>query len=351
MTWLSRSRGAFCGMASAAMVLLAVPHPEAKADSVSDFYDKKRVLITVGGTSGGGYAVFARSLASVLGDYIPGKPTVNVQYMPGASTIRAANYLFNVAKRDGTEIGAFQQPVFVLPFRESDGILYENEKFQWLGSLGSDVNICFVRSDAGITTLEEARQKQVTIGANAPSASSTTIPTILNNLVKTRFKIISGYNGPDLALAIQRNEVQGQCNSWSSVKSLRGDWLANKTIAILVQLSSEREPELPDVPLVMDFVQSAEERAALAFLFTPQQFGRPYAFPPEVPGDRVTAMRKAFADAAMDAKVVDLFKKQNLDVSFTEGGHMQQLVADLSRTPKPVIDLAVKASTVAEKAN
>ena len=322
----------------------------ALADPVADFYDKKRIAISVGGTSGGGYAVYARGIASVLGDHIPGSPTIIVQYMPGASTIRAANYIYNAAKKDGTELGAFQKPVFTMPFHESSGIQYDTEKLQWLGSLGSDVSICFVRADSGVATLEEARQKPVTIGANAPSASSTTTPTILNNLLKTRFKIISGYNGPDLALAIERNEVQGQCSSWNSVKSLKAEWVKNKMINILVQLSTEKEPELPDVPLMMDFVDSDEQRAALAFLFASQKFGRPYAFPPGVPAERVAAVRKAFAEAVKDPKLIELFTKQNLEISFIDGERMQQMVAELSHTPKASIDLAVKASTNAAAA-
>lgn len=318
--------------------------PSAAADDIVEFYDKKRVVISVGGTAGGGYAVYARGLATILGDHIPGHPAVNVQYMPGASTIRAANYIYNAAKSDGTEIGAFQQPVFTIPLQEGGGAQYDNEKFHWLGSLGSDVNICFVRADSGIKTLEEARRAPVTIGANAPSASSSTTPTILNNLLKTRFKIISGYNGPDLALAIERNEVQGQCNSWSSVKSLRADWLKNKTINILVQLSTEKEPELPDVPLMMDFVESEEQRAALSFIFAPQKFGRPYAFPPQVPMARVTAMRQAFASAVKDPKLLELLKKQSVDISFVDGARMQGMVTALFQTPKPSIDLAIRAS-------
>ena len=337
-------RGAAISTLAFLLTVVVSGFSTASADPVADFYDKKRVLISVGGTSGGGYAVYARGLATVLGDHIPGHPTVNVQYMPGASTIRAANYIFNAAKSDGTEIGAFQQPVFTIPLQDNGGAQYETEKFHWLGSLDSDVSICFVRADSGVTTIEQAREKQVTIGANAPSASSSTIPNILNNMINTRFKIISGYNGPDLALAIERNEVQGQCNSWSSVKTLRADWLKAKAINILVQLSNEKEPELPHVPLMMDFVDSEEQRAALAFLFAPQKFGRPYAFPPQVSMERVTAMRQAFASAVTDAKLIEIFKKQNLEVSFIDGARMQDMVTDLLlNTPKASIDLAMKA--------
>ncbi len=330
--------------AALVVALGAVCLRAACADPISDFYDKKRITISVGGTSGGGYAIYARAIATFLGDHIPGNPTVIVQYMPGASTIRAANYIYNAAKKDGTEIGAFQQPVLTMPLYENSGIQYESEKFFWLGSINSDTSVCYVRADAGITTLKEAMQKEIIIGANAPSANSTTAPLVLNNLLHTRFKIISGYNGPDLALAIERNEVQGQCSSWSSIKTLRGEWLKAKTINILVQLATTKDPELPDVPLMMDFVTSEQERAALAFIFAPQQLGRPYALPPQVPMERVTAMRKALADTVTDPKLLELFDKQHLEISFIDGARMQNMVADLFRTPKASIDLAIKAT-------
>lgn len=336
--WKAASACSIAGLA------LALGASAASADAMSDFYSKNRITISVGGTSGGGYAVFARTLATGLGDHVPGKPTVIVQYMPGASTIRAANYIYNVARQDGSEIGAFQQPVFTAPFFEPSGIQYDAQKFSWLGSMGSDVNVCFLRTDAGIKTFEEVQQKEVTIGANAPSAISTRAPIITNNLLKTKFKIISGYNGPDLALAIDRNEVQGQCSSWSSIKALRGDWLKNNKLNILVQLATEREPELPQVPLIMDFVKSDEERQALKFLFMSQTFGRPYAFPPNVPMERVSMMRKAFADLAKDEKFIALMEKQSLDVSFTDGAKMQTLTAELFATPKAIIDIAEKAT-------
>jgi tripartite-type tricarboxylate transporter receptor subunit TctC len=353
---MNTSRSGVCKSAlsihviAVSLIALILSFATASADPIAEFYEKKRITINVGGTSGGGYAVYARSLANVLGSYIPGGPTVIVQYMPGAGTIRAANYMYNVAPRDGTEIGAFQQPVFTAPFYEAGSIQYDAQKFQWLGSLGSDVSVCFVRSDAGVKTFEEVRQRQVTIGANAPSASSTTAPTVLNNLLSTKFKIISGYNGPDLALAIERNEVQGQCSSWSSIKSLKGEWIKNKAITVLVQLSAERDPELADVPPMMDFVKSDEEKAALNFLFTPQKFGRPYAFPPEVPRERVAALRKALFEASKDQKLIAMFEKQNLDISFTSGEDMQRLTAELFATPKAIIDMAVKASTPADSA-
>jgi tripartite-type tricarboxylate transporter receptor subunit TctC len=329
--------------ACAALVLLSAA-PVARADAVADFYAKTPIRITVGGTSGGGYAVYARALQRVLSDSIPGHPTIIVQYQPGASTIRAANYVYNVARKDGSEIGAFQQPVFAIPFAEPDAAHYDPAKFQWLGSLASEVTICFVRRDSGIATFQEARERTVTIGANAPSASSTTTPTALNNLLGSKFKIISGYNGPDLALATSRGEVAGQCNSWITVKTLRGDWLQSGLITVLIQLATVKEPDLPDVPLMTDFVTSEEQREALAFLFAPQKFGRPYAFPPGVPPERVAAMRAAFAAAMAKPETAAEFAKEHLDIDFVDGTRMQGLVDELLKTPRSTIDLAMRAS-------
>jgi tripartite-type tricarboxylate transporter receptor subunit TctC len=316
----------------------------ARADAVSDFYAKHHITITVGGTSGGGYAVYTRAFAEVIGDHVPGRPSIVVQYMPGASTIRAANYIFNVARKDGTEMGAFQQPVLTIPFTQNHGVHYDPGKFIWLGSLASDVSLCFARAASGVTTFEEAQKKQITIGANAPSASSTTIPTVLNNLLGTRFKIISGYNGPDLALAVERGEVQGQCTSWSSIVSIHPEWVKTGMIHILVQLSIQKLPDLPDVPIMTAFGKSPEQNAALEFLFTPQRLARPYAFPSGVPKARVAAMRKAFAAAMADPKTAARFSKERLDIDFTDGARMQEQVAALLKTPKKIIDIAVNAT-------
>jgi tripartite-type tricarboxylate transporter receptor subunit TctC len=330
----------------ACVACLSIATQAAKADPIADFYKGKRITMTVGGTSGGGYAVYARAMGQVLPDYIPGHPNIIVQYQPGASTIRAANYIYNVAKRDGSEMGAFQQPVLTIPFTQSDGVQYDPAKFAWLGSLSSDVNVCLVRSDSGLMSLEEAKTKQVTLGANAPSASSTMIPTIVNHLMGTKFKIISGYNGPVLALAIERGEVQGHCTSWSSVMTLKPDWVSSGFMRVLVQLTDEKLPDLPNVPTMNAFGNTPDENAALEFLFAPQKLGRPYAFPLQVPADRLAAMRDSFAKAMNDPKTKEIFDKEHLDIDFTDGARMQERVTALMQTPKKIVDIAAAASKV-----
>jgi tripartite-type tricarboxylate transporter receptor subunit TctC len=331
-----------------AAVFVAALAGAAVADPVSDFYAKNRVTIAVGGTSQGGYAVYARTIAQFLPDYIPGHPTIVVQYMPGAGSIRAANYIYNIAKKDGSEIGAFEMPILTMPLYESGSVQYDSEKFYWLGSLNSDVAVCYVRADSGITTLDQAMQQEVIIGATAPSSNTASYPTVLNSLLKTQFSLVVGYNGPDLLMAMWRNEVQGQCGSWGVLKGLRGDLLKTKAVNLLVQLGTERDPDLPDVPLVMDFVKSEEQKATLAFIFGPQKLGRPYALPPEVPMERVTALRKAFSDVAKDPRLIAAFEKQSLGFSFVDGVRMQGMMSELYRTPKAVVDMAMKAGAVTD---
>lgn len=335
------------GMLGVAMIAM---QGAAQADPVEDFYAKNRVTITVGGTSQGGYAIYARTLAQFLPDYIPGHPTIIVQFMPGAGSLRAANYLYNVARKDGTEIGAFEMPILTQPLYDPTSIQYNSEKFTWLGSLNGEISICYVRADAGITSLKQAQQGEVILGGNAPSSNTATFPKILNNLIGTKFNVVVGYNGPDLLMAMARNEVQGQCGSWGVLKGPRRDLLANKSVNILVQLGTEKEKDLPDVPLILEFVKTDEERAALAFIFGPQKLGRPYALPPEVPADRAAALRKAFTDVAKDPRLAAAFEQQNLGFNFVDGERMQKTIAELFRTPKPVIELAVKAGAVSEGA-
>jgi tripartite-type tricarboxylate transporter receptor subunit TctC len=320
----------------------------ASADPVEDFYAKNRITITVGGTSQGGYALYARTLALFLGDHIPGHPAIVVQYVPGAGSLKAANYIYNVAKKDGSEIGAFEMPILTQPLLDATSVQYDSEKFYWLGSLNGEVSVCYVRADTGMNSLDEAFQHEVILGANAPTSNTATFPRVLNSLIHTKFNLVVGYNGPDLLMAMWRGEVQGQCGSWGILKSARSDLLRSKAVNLIVQLATEKDPDLPDVPLIMDYVKTDQERAALAFIFGPQKLGRPFTLPPGVPPERGTALRKAFIEASKDPRLIEAFEKQNLGFSFVDGERMQKMMTELFQTPKPVIEMAVQAGAVSE---
>lgn len=334
---MMRIRTLMLAVASAALV--AGPGAEAHADDVAEFYKSKRITLIIGGTPGGGYDTYSRQLARFIGDYIPGKPGILPQNMQGAGSVRAANYVYNVAKRDGTAIGAVQRSIPILPLYGKQGLQYDPVKFNWLGSLNNEVSVCVTRSDSGVKTIQDAMGKEVIIGGSGANDTEN-FPAVLNNLFGTKFKIVSGYKGPDIALAMERNEVQGRCGwSWTSLKNQHPDWLRDNKINILIQLSVEKLDEIK-APFVMELAKTEEQRDVLELVFAPQAFGRPFVMPPEVPMARVNAVRDAFAKAAADKTLVAELKKVKLDVSLVSGERMQSLVAKLLKTPPAVIDKA-----------
>lgn len=314
----------------------------ARADAVADFYKGKKINLIIGGTPGGGYDVYARQFARFYGNYIPGKPGIISQNMQGAGSIRAANYVYNVARKDGTVIGAVQRTIPILPLYGKSGLQYDPLKFNWLGSLNNEVSVCVSRKDSGIATFEAARAKELIIGGSGANDTEN-FPSVLNNLLGTKFKIVSGYKGPDIALAMERNEVQGRCGwSWTSLKNQHPDWLKNGSINVLVQLSVEKLDEIK-APFVMELAKSEEDRDVLELVFAPQAFGRPFVMPPDVPANRVKAARDAFNKAAADKKLVAELEKVKFDVSLVSGDRMQSLISKLIKTPRPVIDKAADA--------
>jgi tripartite-type tricarboxylate transporter receptor subunit TctC len=320
-------------MGAVAIAGFAAP---AAADAVADFYKGKKITFIIGGTPGGGYDVYARQFARFYGNYIPGKPGIISQNMQGAGSIRAANFVYNVAKKDGTVIGAVQRTIPILPLYGKSGLQYDPLKFNWLGSLNNEVSVCVARQDSKIATFADAQARELIIGGSGANDTEN-FPAVLNNLLGTKFKIVSGYKGPDIALAMERNEVQGRCGwSWTSLKNQHPDWLKNGSINILVQLSVEKLDEIK-APLVMELAKSEGDRDVLELVFAPQAFGRPFVMPPGVPADRVAAVRGAFAKAAKDGKLIKDLEKIQLDVSLIPGERMQKLITKVLATPKPVI--------------
>lgn len=320
--------------AGAALVLGAAP--DVRADAVSDFYSKKKIKMIVGGTPGGGYDTYARQLARFLPTYIPGNPGMIVQNMQGAASIRAANFIYNVAEKDGTVMGAVQRTIPVLPLYGKKGLKYDPRKFNWLGSLNNEVSVCVARTDSGVKTINDAMAKELIIGGSGANDTEN-FPAVLNNMFGTKFKIISGYKGPGITLAMERGEVAGRCGwSWTSLKNQHPDWLKNGFMNILIQLSVEKLDEIK-APLVMELAKNEADRDVLELVFAPQAFGRPFVMPPDVPAARVAAVRGAFAKAAKDGKLIKDLEKIQLDVSLIPGERMQKLITKVLATPKPVI--------------
>lgn len=323
--------------AAAAACLIA---GSAAADPIADFYKGKRIKLIVGASSGGGYGTYARMVATYLGNYIPGNPRIIAQFMQGAASIRAANYIYNVAPQDGTVLGAVQRAIPFLPLYGKRGPKYDPQKFHYIGSINNEVSICVSWHTTGIKTIEDVMKKELIIGG-AGANDTENFPAALNTILGTKFKIITGYTGVGINLAMERGEVYGRCGwSWTSFKNQRGQWLRDKKVNILIQLSLRKLPEIGNVPLVTDLAKSKEDRQVFELVFAPQVMGRPYLMGPGVPAARVKVMRAAFARTTQNPDLVKKLNKAQMDVALVSGAEIQKIVAAAYKTPKAIVDRA-----------
>jgi len=327
---------AFAALSAAAILFSGA----AQADPITDFYKGKRVKMIVGATPGGGYGTYSRLISGYIGKYIPGNPRVIIQFMQGAASIRAANYVFNVAPKDGTVIGGIQRTIPFLPLYGKKGPQYDPLKFNYVGSINNEVSICVAWHTTGIKTIADAQNKELIIGGSGANDTEN-FPAVLNNVLGTKFKIITGYTGTGINLAMERGEVKGRCGwSWTSFKNQKGEWLRDKKVNILVQLSLKKLPEIGNVPLVTELAKTKEERQIFELIFASQVMGRPYVMGPDVPKARLEAMRTAFAKTSQDPELVQKLGKAQMDVSLVSGQEIQDIVANAYKTPKAIVDRA-----------
>lgn len=309
----------------------------AVAESVEEFYKGRDVNLIVGSGAGGGYDAYSRLLAESMSNYIPGKPNILVQNMPGAGGLRAANYLYNVAAKDGSVFGMVQRTVPFLEIFGKPGPQFEAAKFNWIGSANNEVTVCTAMKTSGIKTFDDVKKKELIVGGSGPNDTESA-PALLNNLFGAKFKIISGYpSSTAITLAMERGEVQALCSSYGSQRSRNADWFERDRINILVQMSTRKHPDLPNVPLAVDMATDADTKKLLELNDARLEIGRPYLAPPGVPEDRVTALRKAFMDTMKDKDFLRKVKAQDRDVSPVSGEDVQALIERVSKTDKSLI--------------
>ena len=330
--------------AAAGAILLAAPSAFA-ADDVASFYKGRTVTIDIGYSAGGGYDLYARTLARHLGDHIPGKPNVVPQNMPGAGSLKVVNYLANIAPKDGTVIATFARGMAMEPLFDKTGIEFDAQKLNWIGSITNEVSICAFRSDSGIKTWQDMLTKSYTVGGTGSGSDTDVFPDVLRHMFHMKIKLVTGYpGGSDVLLAMQRGEVNGRCGwSWSSVVSTKYALYQKKEITVPVQLALKKHPDLPDVPLVMDMTKDPKERAALKLIFGRQSVARPYATAPGVPADRVAALRKAFDDTMKDPAFLSDAEKTKLEVQPVSGEEVQELVTEIYQSSPDVVKMAADA--------
>jgi hypothetical protein len=311
-----------------------------RADAVSDFYRGKTVTVSVGFSPGGGYDLHARVLARHMGKHIPGEPRVNVKNAPGAAGLTLANVLYNTAPQDGTEFGTFDRSIPIDPLIGAGKSQFDALKFNWVGSTSNEISTCIAWHTSGFKTLDDVFQRELVISGTAPSANVVIYPRLMNELLGTKFKIVSGYPGSTEGLvAMERGETQGFCAfGWSGLKSLHPDWLTDKKVNVLVQFGFEKDKDNPDVPLALDYAKTPEARQAIELVIAPQLFARPFVAPPNVPAERVAALREAFAATMKDPAYLEEAQKLNLEVELVTGAQVEALLRRVYATPKPIVD-------------
>jgi tripartite-type tricarboxylate transporter receptor subunit TctC len=321
-------------------ITLAMPFATvARADSVADFYRGKTVNIIVGYSAGGGYDVYARLMAPYLKKYLPGNPNIVTQNLEGAGSLKAANYIYNVAPKDGTAIGTFGRGLAMEPLIGTSATQFDATKFTWIGSGTNELAVFAIWHDSPVKTWNDMLQKPFTVGGEGSGSDPDTYANLLKHLFGVKLKLISGYPGTaEVTLALERGEVDGRASwSWSSLKSLRPEWIANKKLNFPIQLNLTKNPELPDVPLAIDFATNDRQRQIMKMVLSRQVMGRPFAAPPGIPEDRKQALRKAFDDTMKDAEFLAEAKTRKMEVNPVSGADVEKLVNELYQTPKDVV--------------
>jgi tripartite-type tricarboxylate transporter receptor subunit TctC len=332
--------------AAAAIEILGVS--AARADPIADFYKGKNVSIYVGFYPGGGYDTYARAVGQHLGAHIPGKPNVLVRNMPGASSLRAANFIYNSAPRDGTAMGVFSAGTVFAPLFGNKKAKFKPDKFSWIGNVDQIIATCAAWHESGLKTFDDILKQPVIFGAAGPTGSQSEYPRGINALLGARIQVIHGYaGGTGALLAMKRREVQGGCAfALSTLKSVRRvDWKAGRLI-VLVQLSVNKHPDLKGIPHLYDYAKSDSDRKAMELIFGRQALGRPFAAPPSQPRDRTEALRAAFMATMKDPGFVKSANRRKLIIDPLSGAEVDKLIARFLSFPKEVVARARTAMKV-----
>jgi tripartite-type tricarboxylate transporter receptor subunit TctC len=327
-------------------LVLALTVAPAPAQDVAEFYKGKTVTMVVGTPAGGGYDSYARLLTRYMGKHIPGNPTIIIQNRPGAGSVIATNYVYEVAPQDGTVILAPTRTAAFAQLLGQEGTRYVATKFNWLGSMNNEVGVLAVWHTAPVKTVQDARKISVIFGSASPGGDGDIYPTLMNNTLDTKFKLVQGYAGSaGVDLAMLRGEVHGQSNSFSALKKFAPDW--RQKTSVLVQLSLTKHPEMPDIPLIFDYLKpeflkpgvTVEEADKLwRIMLVQKAMGRPFALGPNVPPERVKALRAAFHATLEDPEFLAEAEKTQNEINPIDGDELQQMLNVIGSASQADID-------------
>jgi tripartite-type tricarboxylate transporter receptor subunit TctC len=319
------------------MLLAALP-ASAQQDDVAAFFKGKTIRLVVGVGVGSGYDINARLLARHMAAHVPGQPTIIVQNQPGAGSLTMTNALYNTGPFDGTAIGASFNGMPTTPLLQPGGARFDPIKLNWLGSTNRETQVMYVWHTAPAQSLDDARSKEIVIGAQAPGSTQFDYPVLANALFGFKFKVVTGYEStPKIHLAMESGEVHGTIANWSTLKAINANWIAEKKIRILAQWALNKNLELGEVPLFLDVAKNDAERAALKLMLARLEYGRPFFLPPNVPPARVAVLRRAFDATMQDAAYLAEAEKLKIDVDALSGEAVATLVEQVVRTPADTV--------------
>ncbi|MBX9778357.1 MAG: hypothetical protein K2Y71_28585 [Xanthobacteraceae bacterium] len=326
------------------MTLLLAMVP-AHAQSVADFYRGKTIQMLIGYTAGGGYDLNARVLARHMGKHIPGNPNIVAQNMAGAGSLRLANFLYNVAPKDGTAIGIVGRGMAMEPLIGGSPTQYDARRYTWIGSVSDQVSLCATWHTSKVKSWDDMLKTDFTVGGEGSGSDPDMFATMIRSIFGVKVRLVSGYpGGNEINLAMERGEVDGRCGwSWSSIKITKPDWLKNKRINLALQMALHKNSELSDVPLIFDLTRNDRERQILKLVLSRQQMGWPFTAPPDLPKERADALRTAFDATMKDPEYLAEAQQRRLDINPMSGAEIDKLIAELYATSPDVI-AATKAA-------
>jgi tripartite-type tricarboxylate transporter receptor subunit TctC len=321
----------------------------AGSEAAEDFYAGKTIKFIIGSNPGGGYDIYARTLAEHLVRHLPGNPEIVPMNMPGAGSAKAASYMATIAAKDGSEIGAIFPGAVMEPLLEAKTkFSYDPSTFQYLGTLDNSTRLCLTYQTSKTRTFGDAQKRKTVVGASQAGGSTRDYAYMLNNLAGAKFDIVSGYKGSvDILIALERGEVEGLCGyDWSSLRAQRPDWVRDHKVNYLLQVGAEPEASLTrmGVPSIWKFITDPKDRQVAQLIVSQQMFGRPYLAPAGTPPDRVATLRRAFAATIKDAEFLADAKKTRIDIEPLPGEQVQQVVEKLFASPRSVIERAAQVT-------
>jgi tripartite-type tricarboxylate transporter receptor subunit TctC len=314
------------------------------AQPTEQFFARKTITVTIGYTAGGSYDLYGRMIARHLGKHIPGQPTVIAQNMPGAGSLKAASFLYEVAPKDGTALGVIVESAALEQALANPAVQYDAARFSYIGRVATSNNIFMQWHSSKVQSLDDSRRMESSLAGTGPGSIADTVPKLLNALTGTRFKLITGYPASSEAmLAMERGEVEGASSSWAAVKVGKQAWLRERKIRIILQTTPERVPELPDAPSLGEIGDTPEDRAVFALYASGSAVGRSLLAPPGLPAERVQVLRDAFQAMVKDGEFAGDLQRMNVELDPLPGEAVAQLAARALAAPAAVRERAKAA--------